>query len=569
MESLQLNNSKTRVAVVGVGYWGKNLVRNFYDLGVLTTLCDAELSVETNYSQIYKGVKFCRDFESILSDASVTAVALATPAVLHYEMAKAALQAGKDVFVEKPLAIDVKQGEDLVRMANTKGRILMVGHILRYHPAILKLQQLIQDGTLGKIDYLYSNRLNIGKIRTEENILWSFAPHDISVILALLNEMPVRVSCQGSAYLTRDVYDVTLSHFDFPSGVQAHIFVSWLHPVKEQKLVVVGSQKMAVFDDTAEHKLILYPHKVEWHNRIPTAIKANGESVELEVCEPLRVECQHFIHCVESRNSPVSDGAEGLQVLRVLDACQRALQNGPVELSPSDAPNAKTELSYFAHESAYVDQGAVVGAGTKIWHFSHVMKGAEIGERCIIGQNVNIDGGTVVGNNVKIQNNVSVYTGTVVEDDVFLGPSCVLTNVTNPRSQVNRHSLYETTHLRRGCTVGANATIVCGIDIGRYAFVGAGSVVTKSVPDFALVVGNPAHQVGWMSRHGHRLGSPDPDGVMRCPETGLRYQEVESGVLRCLDLDEEDPLPAELTVGTKSYRQIKRGNQNECSVTRS
>lgn len=569
MESLQVNNSKTSVAVVGVGYWGKNLVRNFYDLGVLAALCDAELSVETSYSQIYKGVKFYRDFESVLSDPSVSAIALATPAVTHYEMAKAALQAGKDVFVEKPLATDVKHGEDLVRIANTKGRILMVGHILRYHPAILKLQQLIQEGTLGKIDYLYSNRLNIGKIRTEENILWSFAPHDISVILALLNEMPIRVSCQGSAYLSQDVYDVTLSHFNFPSGVQAHIFVSWLHPVKEQKLVVVGSQKMAVFDDTAEHKLTLYPHKVEWRNRIPTAVKANGESIELEACEPLRAECQHFIHCVESRTSPVSNGAEGLQVLRVLDACQRALQNGPVQLSASDAPSAKKELSYFVHESAYVDQGAVVGAGTKIWHFSHVMKGAEIGERSIIGQNVNIDSGTVIGNNVKIQNNVSVYTGTIVEDDVFLGPSCVLTNVTNPRSQVNRHSLYEATHLRRGCTVGANATIVCGIDIGRYAFVGAGSVVTKSVPDFALVVGNPAHQVGWMSRHGHRLGSPDSDGVMRCPESGYRYQEVESGVLRCLDLDEEDPLPAELSVGTKSYRQLKKENEHECSVTRS
>ena len=161
----------------------------------------------------------------------------------------------------------MKHGEDLVRLADAKGRILMVGHILRYHPAILKLQQLIHDGALGKINYLYSNRLNIGKIRTEENILWSFAPHDISVMLSLLNEMPTRVSCQGGAYLNHDVFDVTLSHFDFPSGVQAHIFVSWLHPVKEQRLVVVGSDKMAVFDDTAEHKLVLYPHKVEWRNR--------------------------------------------------------------------------------------------------------------------------------------------------------------------------------------------------------------------------------------------------------------------------------------------------------------
>jgi UDP-2-acetamido-3-amino-2,3-dideoxy-glucuronate N-acetyltransferase len=215
-------------------------------------------------------------------------------------------------------------------------------------------------------------------------------------------------------------------------------------------------------------------------------------------------------------------------------------------------------LPYFVHESSYVDEGAEIGEGTKIWHFSHVMKGAQIGQRSIIGQNVNIDGGTIIGSNVKIQNNVSVYTGSVIEDDVFLGPSCVLTNVTNPRSQVNRHSLYETTRLRRGCTIGANATIVCGTTIGRYAFVGAGSVVTKDVPDFALVVGNPARQMGWMSRHGHRLGAPDSDGVMRCPETGYRYQEKEPGILRCLDLDEEAPLPASLTASTQSYKQLKR-----------
>jgi UDP-2-acetamido-3-amino-2,3-dideoxy-glucuronate N-acetyltransferase len=158
---------------------------------------------------------------------------------------------------------------------------------------------------------------------------------------------------------------------------------------------------------------------------------------------------------------------------------------------------------------------------------------------------------------VKIQNNVSVYTGAVIEDDVFLGPSCVLTNVTNPRSQVNRHSLYETTRLRRGCTIGANATIVCGTEIGRYAFVGAGAVVTKAVPDYALVVGNPARHVGWMSRHGHRLGAPDSDGIMHCPESGYRYKQVEPNVLRCLDLDEDAPLPNELVVGKASYRQYQ------------
>jgi UDP-2-acetamido-3-amino-2,3-dideoxy-glucuronate N-acetyltransferase len=569
MESILRKNSKTRVAVVGVGYWGKNLVRNFYDLGALDVLCDAEESVEEKYKKQYPGVRFHRQFGAVLSDPSVMAVALATPAVTHYEMAKAALEAGKDVLVEKPLAIDVKHGEELVRLADAKNRILMVGHILRYHPAILKLQQLIHDGALGKINYLYSNRLNIGKIRTEENILWSFAPHDISVMLSLLQEMPTHVSCQGSAYLNHNVSDVTLSHFNFPSGVQAHIFVSWLHPVKEQKLVVVGSEKMAVFDDTAEDKLVLYPHKVEWRNRVPTAVKANGEVVDLEDSEPLRAECQHFLDCVDSRTTPVSDGVEGLQVLRVLDACQRALSNGPIVLETSELTTGKRELPYFVHESAYVDEGAEIGARTKIWHFSHVMKGARIGQRSIIGQNVNIDGGTVIGNNVKIQNNVSIYTGTIVEDDVFLGPSCVLTNVSNPRSQVNRHSLYETTHLKRGCTIGANATIVCGVTIGRYAFVGAGSVVTRSIPDFALAVGNPARQVGWMSRHGHRLQAPDENGLMECPETGYRYKEVEPGVLRCLDLDEEAQLPAELSVGTKSYRQLKEETKYECSVARS
>jgi UDP-2-acetamido-3-amino-2,3-dideoxy-glucuronate N-acetyltransferase len=558
-----------KVAVAGVGYWGKNLVRNFAALGALGALCDAEKAVEVNYGRQYPDVKFYREFSSVLGDHSIDAVALATPAVTHFELAKAALEAGKDVLVEKPLAVDVRHGEELVRLAEAKGRILMVGHILRYHPAILKLQQLIHDGTLGKITYLYSNRLNIGKIRTEENILWSFAPHDISVMLSLLNEMPKTVNCNGSAYLNPNVVDVTLSHFDFPSGVQAHIFVSWLHPVKEQRLVVVGSEKMAVFDDTAEDKLVLYPHKVKWQNRIPTAVKADGEPVRLEDREPLQAECRHFLDCVGFRTAPVSNGAEGLRVLRVLDACQRALANGPVELKTIEASVQEKKPRFFVHESAYVDDGAQVGEGTKIWHFSHVLKGATIGERCVIGQNVNVDGGTQIGSNVKIQNNVSIYTGVVLEDDVFLGPSCVLTNVTNPRSQVNRHSLYETTRLRRGCTVGANATIVCGITVGRYAFIGAGAVVTKNVPDFALMVGNPARQAGWMSRHGHRLESPDSDGVMRCPEAGYRYREVQPGVVRCLDLDEEAPLPAELRMGTKSYKELKEETKYECAVARS
>jgi UDP-2-acetamido-3-amino-2,3-dideoxy-glucuronate N-acetyltransferase len=190
-----------------------------------------------------------------------------------------------------------------------------------------------------------------------------------------------------------------------------------------------------------------------------------------------------------------------------------------------------------------------------VWHFAHVQSGARIGRKCVLGQNVNVDA-AVIGHNVKIQNNVSIYAGVVIEDDVFLGPSCVLTNVTNPRSQVSRRDIYEKTLIRAGATVGANATIVCGVTIGRYAFVAAGAVVTRDVPDYALVKGNPARQAGWMSRHGHVLRA-EADGIYRCPESGLRYQLEGPDRLRCLDLPEEAPLPPELAIGRKPYGEFK------------
>jgi UDP-2-acetamido-3-amino-2,3-dideoxy-glucuronate N-acetyltransferase len=220
-------------------------------------------------------------------------------------------------------------------------------------------------------------------------------------------------------------------------------------------------------------------------------------------------------------------------------------------------------MDYFVHESSYVDEGAEIGKGTKIWHFSHILRGAKIGEHCNLGQNVSIAGGTVIGNHVKVQNNVSVYEGTVIEDDVFLGPSCVLTNVTNPRSQVLRKSLYEKTLIRRGASIGANATVVCGITIGRYAFIAAGAVIAKDVPDYALMIGVPARQKGWMSRHGHVLKDPDPDGIYACPESGLRYKEAEQGILRCLDLDEDAPLPEALATGKVFYRDLKKETGKE------
>ena len=552
-----MHENESNVAIIGFGYWGKNLIRNFNNLGALQLICDIDPVKELLAKENYPDVEFSSTSDTVFDNHKIKAVAIATPAATHFQIAKAALEAGKDVFVEKPLALNVWEGEELVALASRNKKILMVSHILLYHPAIIKCRELINKGELGKIQYLYSNRLNIGKIRTEENILWSFAPHDISVMLALLGEEPCAVSCHGANYLNQNVSDVTMSEFVFPSGVQAHIFVSWLHPFKEQRLVVVGSDKMAVFDDSADDKLVLYQHKINWKNRIPIAVKAKGEPVPIETMEPLRAECEHFLKCIRSRKQPRSDGKEGLRVLNILWKCQESLENN--HLINVRRPMASVEEKhYFAHETACVDEGCEIGKGTKIWHFSHIMKGAKIGENCIFGQNVNVAGGVVIGNNVKVQNNVSIYTGVIIEDDVFLGPSCVLTNVTNPRSQIVRHNLYEKTILRRGATVGANATIICGIELGRYSFISAGAVVTRDVPDYALVMGVPAREVGWMSRHGIPLPEPDKEGIMVCSESGLRYKEVEPGVVRCLDLDEEAPLPLDQVVGTVSYREIKQ-----------
>jgi UDP-2-acetamido-3-amino-2,3-dideoxy-glucuronate N-acetyltransferase len=360
--------------------------------------------------------------------------------------------------------------------------------------------------------------LNLGKLRTEEDILWSFAPHDISAILYLLDESPTQVAAQGASYLNHPISDVTLTLLDFASGVKAHIYVSWLHPFKEQKLIIVGDRKMAVFDDTQiERKLVVYSHRVDWVNRVPVARKAEGEVVPLSTDEPLRLECQHFLECVRDRSTPKTDGENGLRVLKILHATGQSIrQHGqPIPL------NERKEPRFFVHPSAIVDEGSEVGEGTKIWHFTHVMEDSRIGKKCILGQNVHVASGVRIGNNVKIQNNVSLYTGVELEDDVFCGPSMVFTNVSTPRSHVNRKAEYQRTLIKHGASVGANATIVCGATIGRYAFVGAGAVVTRDVPDYALVVGVPARQVGWVCRCGVRLEVSGSVGL--CPDCGTTY----------------------------------------------
>jgi predicted dehydrogenase len=320
------------VAVVGCGYWGKNLVRNFHRIGTLATVCDPTETGRSTALEIAPEVPVVDKLEEVLS-STIPGIVIATPAETHYDIASQALRAGKDVFVEKPLALTYEQGSKLVRMADDANAILMVGHVLEYHPAIVRMLELVRSGELGSVRYISSNRLNLGKVRREENILWSFAPHDIAITLRLMGSMPFEVAAHGGSYLQPNIADVTVTHLLFDNGVRAHIYVSWLHPFKEQRLVIIGSKKMASYDDVTK-QLVLYDQRVDLEKGQPIPIKGNGETVSFPDHEPLLLECQAFINAMATRRPPVTDGSSGLCVLQVLQSAQRSLvMNGePVKL---------------------------------------------------------------------------------------------------------------------------------------------------------------------------------------------------------------------------------------------
>lgn len=314
------------VAVVGCGYWGKNLVRNFSQLGALRAVCDATDAGRATAQKLAPGVPLYASLEAMLARPEIVGVALATPAVTHFPLALKCLAAGKDLFVEKPLALRAEEGRQILETARAARRVLVVGHILEYHPAILALRRLIDSGKLGQIRYLYSNRLHFGKIRTEENALWSFAPHDVAVILRLVGAMPEEVSCRGAAFVHEHLADVTVSTLHFSNNIHAHIFVSWLNPFKEQKLVVVGTDRMAVFNDTvSENKLQLYNQHVTVEHGTPVLHSKDIEAVPIESDEPLAAECRDFLQCIATRATPLSGGESGLRVLQVLEACQQSM----------------------------------------------------------------------------------------------------------------------------------------------------------------------------------------------------------------------------------------------------
>jgi predicted dehydrogenase len=322
-----------KVAVLGCGYWGKNLVRNFQALGVLAAVADPSPAGRAEAARIAPDIPVHADPNPFWEDPSIDGVVIATPAETHAPICETALKAGKDVLCEKPLALRHEDARRVVTLAAERGRILMVGHILEYHPAILKLRSLIAEGQLGKIQYVYSNRLNLGKIRREENILWSFAPHDIAVILRLIGGMPIQVIAAGGAYLQTNVADVTITRLLFDTGHSAHIFVSWLNPFKEQRLVVVGSKRMATFDDV-HRELVLHNQSVDIREGDPVPVKGESTKIDYPSDEPLKLECQAFLDAMKTRKPPLTDGESGLRVVRVLEAAQRSLimQGQPVIL---------------------------------------------------------------------------------------------------------------------------------------------------------------------------------------------------------------------------------------------
>lgn len=321
----------TKIAVIGCGYWGKNLVRNMESLGALAAVAEARAEGRELANKLAPSAQVVADVETILTNPEIDGVVIATPSETHASLVEQALLANKDVFCEKPLALHLEEGQRLVALAEERQRILMVGHLLEYHPAVRKINEMCQQGELGKIFYIYSNRLNLGKIRREENILWSFAPHDIAIILRLMGTMPYEVVATGGTYLQPNIADTTITQLLFENGVRAHIFVSWLHPFKEQRFVVVGQKNILSFDDVNKNLMLHHEHVDFDETHSPVPVRGTGEAITFAQDEPLRAECQAFLEAIQTRQPPLTDGKSALRVLSVLQAAQRSLStNGRI-----------------------------------------------------------------------------------------------------------------------------------------------------------------------------------------------------------------------------------------------
>ncbi len=514
--------NQTNICVVGGGGWGKNHIKVLDQLEMLAGIADVSAARRQSLANTYPNVEIF-DSVQLAAQRGFDGFVLATPAHTHYELAKFLLEKGFHVLVEKPITLVAAEARDLCQIARKRGVNLMVGHVLLFHPAIRKIKELLVAGKIGKLQYLYSNRLNLGTVRTEENILWSFAPHDISILQYLIGKKPTSIDSRGGVFLQPEIHDTTMTLIRYPDNIVAHIFLSWLHPYKEHRFVVVGSKGMLSFEDSSKEKQLLFYEKgIDWINGEPKKREGPTEVIEYGHEMPLTEELRYFASHLDGTPIEVASGESGVEVLEILERATEDLVNSTLAPQADKHTPGEQNSNYFVHPTSIVDENVQIGESTKIWHFCHVQSGARIGKQSSLGQNVYVGASAIIGNYCKIQNNVSLYQGVELEDYVFCGPSMVFTNVRAPRSQFPKTdpSLFDQTLVGLGATLGANCTIVCGVKIGRHSFVAAGAVVTKDVPDFALVAGVPAKRISWNCECGQRLAEA---AKMRCSACGIEY----------------------------------------------
>lgn len=512
------------ICVIGAGRWGANHVRTLHALGCLGGIVDRNADALAALSREFPQSVAHANLKDAVADERFDGFTIATPAATHFEIARFLLEQRRPVLVEKPLALRAGEARQLCELAEHSGTALMVGHLLLFHPAVRKIKELLDAGKIGKLQYLYSNRLNLGTVRTEENILWSFAPHDLSLFQHWIGRAPTEVVARGGCFVQPHIHDSTMLVLTYPENVVGHIFTSWLHPFKEHRVVAIGTKGMLSFEDSSTDKNILFYEKgIDWVQGEPIKRDGATETIPYVPALPLTEELRYFVHCLSERR-PIerSTGREALAVLEILEQASQSLtgQNGKLA-APAAALREKP--AHFVHPTAIVDEGAEIGAGTKIWHFSHVQSHARIGAHCTLGQNVNVGNRVRIGDHCKIQNNVSIYEGVELEDYVFCGPSMVFTNILDPRCKYPQRGaeFYKKTLVREGASLGANSTIVCGTTIGRHAFVAAGAVVTRDVPDYALVMGVPARRTAWVCECGEKLSGRL--GAAVCARCSRRY----------------------------------------------
>ncbi len=509
------NGSMKHVVVVGIARGGEEMARCFYELGALHGVCDPDPSSAA--AARTPGAAFTTDLDAALRSPEAAGVALAGPVDRRFETAKAALDAGKHVFSAPPVALERRQVETLRRLADERGCILMVSRSVRRGPGARALKESIEDGRLGELRDVFITHL----FPDGPEAHWGRAGEDVCLLLWLLGETPTEASWKdwegggggGAAFLR------------FQSGAAAHVFLCGGAAGEELRLTASGEKATAAARGA---ELTIHPRR-------PGADDAPAEApaaLSLPSDEALRAECADFLGRMAGERKDDGD-EEALAAASVLDACRRSAEQGGKPAAVRGALVEPEDESYFVHPTAIIDSPVRIGAGSRIWHFAHVLPNTTIGPRCTLGQNTMVGPDVTIGEGCKIQNNVSVYKGVTLEDYVFCGPSMVFTNVLNPRSEISRKHEFQPTLVKRGATLGANCTIICGHTIGEYAFVGAGAVVTRDAPAYAILLGVPARRVGWMCRCGVKLEFAGGRAV--CRACGRRYREAGEERIEPLD----------------------------------